>query len=157
MAWSLTVAAIIEQEGRFLFVEETDGVHPQRVFNQPAGSATLDAATVAADEDVAQAAEESRLPPLAGLVESTGKGVASSIVSLDGRWLLATDPQNAGKRERWWEQPVPEAKSTLVPWIIQDAFPGYHGMAWYWRDFVAHSIAVSIFNAPRMTPWCSPR
>ena len=28
------------------------------VFNQPAGSATLDAATVAADEDVAQAAEE---------------------------------------------------------------------------------------------------
>jgi 8-oxo-dGTP pyrophosphatase MutT (NUDIX family) len=37
MAWSLTVAAIIEQEGRFLFVEETDGVHPQRVFNQPAG------------------------------------------------------------------------------------------------------------------------
>jgi len=37
MAWSLTVAAIIEQDGRFLFVEETDGVHPQRVFNQPAG------------------------------------------------------------------------------------------------------------------------
>jgi len=37
MAWSLTVAAIIEQQGRFLFVEETDGVHPGRVFNQPAG------------------------------------------------------------------------------------------------------------------------
>lgn len=37
MAWSLTVAAIIEQDGRFLFVEETDGVHPERVFNQPAG------------------------------------------------------------------------------------------------------------------------
>ena len=37
MAWSLTVAAIIEREGRFLFVEETDGVHPQRVHNQPAG------------------------------------------------------------------------------------------------------------------------
>ena len=37
MAWSLTVAAIIERQGRFLFVEETDGVHPERVFNQPAG------------------------------------------------------------------------------------------------------------------------
>ncbi len=37
MAWSLTVAAIIEHQGRFLFVEETDGVHPERVFNQPAG------------------------------------------------------------------------------------------------------------------------
>ena len=37
MGWSLTVAAIIERSGRFLFVEETDGVHPERVFNQPAG------------------------------------------------------------------------------------------------------------------------
>ncbi len=37
MGWSLTVAAIIERQGRFLFVEETDGVHPERVFNQPAG------------------------------------------------------------------------------------------------------------------------
>ena len=37
MDWALTVAAIIERQGRFLFVEETDGVHPQRVFNQPAG------------------------------------------------------------------------------------------------------------------------
>ena len=37
MSWSLTVAAIIECDGRFLMVEETDGVHPERVFNQPAG------------------------------------------------------------------------------------------------------------------------
>jgi len=37
MAWALTVAAIIERQGRFLVVEETDGVHPERVFNQPAG------------------------------------------------------------------------------------------------------------------------
>jgi len=37
MSWSLTVAAIIERQGRFLMVEETDGVHPERVFNQPAG------------------------------------------------------------------------------------------------------------------------
>jgi 8-oxo-dGTP pyrophosphatase MutT (NUDIX family) len=34
--WALTVAAIIEREGRFLFVEETDGT-PERVLNQPAG------------------------------------------------------------------------------------------------------------------------
>ncbi len=37
MAWSLTVAAVIARQGRFLVVEETDGVHPERVFNQPAG------------------------------------------------------------------------------------------------------------------------
>ncbi len=37
MSWSLTVAAIIERSGRFLVVEETDGVSPERVLNQPAG------------------------------------------------------------------------------------------------------------------------
>ena len=31
--------------------------------------------------------------------------------------------------------PHPEAKRTKVPWIIQDAFPGYHGVAWYWRTY----------------------
>lgn len=35
--WRLTVAAVIEREGRFLVVEETDGVRPDLVFNQPAG------------------------------------------------------------------------------------------------------------------------
>ena len=37
MTWHLTVAAIIERQDRFLVVEETDGVSPERVFNQPAG------------------------------------------------------------------------------------------------------------------------
>lgn len=35
--WALTVAAVIERDGRFLVVEETDGVSPDRVLNQPAG------------------------------------------------------------------------------------------------------------------------
>ena len=58
-------------------------------------------------------------------------------ISLDGSWLLATDPQNAGREQKWFESPRPEAKPTRVPWIIQEAFPGYHGVAWYWRDFDA--------------------
>jgi phosphatase NudJ len=37
MTWAVTVAAIIERQGHFLMVEETDGVHPERVLNQPAG------------------------------------------------------------------------------------------------------------------------
>ena len=37
MAWALTVAAVIERQGRYLLVEETDGLHPERVLNQPAG------------------------------------------------------------------------------------------------------------------------
>jgi ADP-ribose pyrophosphatase YjhB (NUDIX family) len=37
MSWAVTVAAIVERQGRFLMVEETDGVNPERVLNQPAG------------------------------------------------------------------------------------------------------------------------
>jgi len=35
--WALTVAAVIERKGRFLFVEEPDKVTGQPVLNQPAG------------------------------------------------------------------------------------------------------------------------
>ena len=57
---------------------------------------------------------------------------------LDGpAWLLAPDPANGGREQRWWEKPAAGAKATPVPWIIQEVFPGYHGVAWYWRDFVA--------------------
>jgi len=63
--------------------------------------------------------------------------ISSRTISLDGEWLLATDAKNVGRQERWFEKARPEAKRTKVPWIIQDAFPGYHGVAWYWRDFQA--------------------
>jgi hypothetical protein len=56
---------------------------------------------------------------------------------LDGEWLIATDPQNVGREMRWDRGPVAEAKTTRVPSIIQEVFPAYHGVAWYWRDFVA--------------------
>ena len=62
---------------------------------------------------------------------------SKSIISLDGEWLLTTDPQNEGKGEKWWESPVPGAKSAKVPWILQDVYPAYHGVVWYWRDFIA--------------------
>jgi hypothetical protein len=63
---------------------------------------------------------------------------ASAVISLDGNdWLLAVDPQNVGREQQWFAGPRAEAKPTRVPWIIQDAFPGYHGVAWYWRPFWA--------------------
>lgn len=72
---------------------------------------------------------------------SVGEPVAKSgptVISLDGReWLLATDPTNIGRQQEWYGTPRPEAKPTKVPWIIQDSFPGYHGVAWYWRNFTA--------------------
>lgn len=61
----------------------------------------------------------------------------TQIVSLDGTWRLATDAKNVGRQEHWFESPRPEAKPARVPWIIQEAFPGYHGVAWYWRTFDA--------------------
>jgi hypothetical protein len=61
----------------------------------------------------------------------------STIQSLDGEWLLATDAHNEGVAASWFEAPRPEAVKTVVPWIIQDAFPGYHGLAWYWKTFEA--------------------
>jgi hypothetical protein len=65
-------------------------------------------------------------------------GQTSSVLSLDGNnWQLAIDPQNVGRDQKWFESPRPDAKPTRVPWIIQAAFPAYHGVAWYWRDFDA--------------------
>lgn len=65
---------------------------------------------------------------------------SSAVISLDGDgWLLATDPKNVGVSQQWFKAPRTEARETKVPWIIQDAFPGYHGVAWYWREF--HSPA----------------
>jgi hypothetical protein len=70
-------------------------------------------------------------------VAGAASGGGTSVVSLDGQWLLAPDPQNAGRDGKWWTAPRSEAKPTRVPWIIQDAFPGYHGVAWYWKEFQA--------------------
>lgn len=63
---------------------------------------------------------------------------ASTLTSLDSDdWLLAIDPDGKGRDEKWFVGPPAsvQTKKTRVPWIIQDAFPAYHGVAWYWRDF----------------------
>ena len=63
---------------------------------------------------------------------------SASVISLDGpSWLLATDPKNAGRDQQWWEKPAADGRTTKVPGIIQEIFPGYHGVAWYWRNFIA--------------------
>ena len=59
------------------------------------------------------------------------------VILLDGSWLLVTDPNNVGREEKWFTRPSPEAKPAEVPGIFQEVFPGYHGVAWYWREFTA--------------------
>jgi beta-galactosidase/beta-glucuronidase len=54
---------------------------------------------------------------------------------LDGPWELARDPGNAGRAERWFERCQAEARTAPVPGIIQQVFPDYHGVAWYWHTF----------------------
>ena len=66
------------------------------------------------------------------------EAMAATVRTLDGDgWRIATDSKNEGREANWFAAPREEAKPTKVPWIIQDAFPGYHGVAWYWREFDA--------------------
>jgi len=59
------------------------------------------------------------------------------VIPLDGPgWHLATDPNNVGLGQKWCEKPSGETLQVKCPSIIQDAFPGYHGVAWYWREFL---------------------
>jgi hypothetical protein len=63
-------------------------------------------------------------------------GTYRGIESLDGTWSCAIDPDNAGIVERWYGVPRDEAHPAPVPGTIQQVFPGYHGIAWYWCEFI---------------------
>lgn len=68
-------------------------------------------------------------------------GLAGNVHSLDGdQWQMAVDQQDIGRANHWYRSPHDDARQAQVPWIIQDAFPGYHGVAWYWRNFKAPSL-----------------
>ena len=61
---------------------------------------------------------------------------SSATMNLDGNsWLLSTDPENVGRNLRWYDEVTGEAKATRVPGILQETFPTYHGVVWYWREF----------------------
>ena len=72
-------------------------------------------------------------------------------ITLSGRWKLARDPANEGKRLKWQETPpASDARPAPVPGIIQQVFPGYHGVAWYWTTFPTPSAAApGTFHAVR--------
>jgi hypothetical protein len=64
--------------------------------------------------------------------------VLPQTIPLDGPdWRLAVDPQNEGRERKWFDAPPADTRPTKVPWVIQGIFPGYHGVAWYWREFEA--------------------
>ncbi len=81
--------------------------------------------------DLAPGADKLPSSPAAGLVHTV-------VVRLDGAgWSLAIDPKNEGRERQWHEAPPAEFCPTRVPGVMQDHFPDYHGVAWYWRTFTA--------------------
>ncbi|MEI8083423.1 MAG: sugar-binding domain-containing protein, partial [Actinomycetes bacterium] len=54
---------------------------------------------------------------------------------LSGAWQIALDPRNEEREQHWYDQAGPEAVAAPVPGLIQDVFPNYHGVAWYWHRF----------------------
>jgi hypothetical protein len=57
------------------------------------------------------------------------------VQELSNGWVLARDPQNRGREEGWFGSIRAEAVPAPVPGIIQQVFPAYHGVTWYWRAF----------------------
>jgi hypothetical protein len=72
---------------------------------------------------------------------SGGKDAPTLARTLDTGWIIAIDPDNIGRKESWFRAPRQDAKKTRVPSVIQESFPGYHGVAWYWLEFAAQSSA----------------
>lgn len=74
-------------------------------------------------------------PEAAG--SAAGVALTSKVVSLDGQWQLAIDPENAGKQARWFDRgPIAEARAARVPGVVDEVFPGgYEGVMWYWKEF----------------------
>ncbi|WP_158748771.1 glycoside hydrolase family 2 protein [Acidobacterium sp. S8] len=68
--------------------------------------------------------------------------VQELIMPLDEGWSMAIDPENVGRSAAWFQSPQANAKATRIPSIIQQSYPKYHGVAWYWLEF-----------EPQRNPW----
>lgn len=53
-------------------------------------------------------------------------------IELQAGWLLAIDPDNTGKASGFALAPPASARPAPVPGIIQQVYPAYHGVAWYY-------------------------
>ena len=56
-------------------------------------------------------------------------------MNLEGEWYIAKDPDNIGKKSGWENGVQDDATPAYVPSIIQQFFPEYHGVAYYWCKF----------------------
>ncbi len=77
-------------------------------------------------------AAEGSINKPSGLVVRDTSGLA---ISINEGWSISTDPQNAGRDQKWFAHVQTGAKPTRVPSIIQEVYPLYHGVVWYWVEF----------------------
>ena len=54
---------------------------------------------------------------------------------LNDNWFITTDPQNVGINDNWQNAIQESCIPAFVPSIIQQFFPSYLGVAWYWYSF----------------------
>jgi beta-galactosidase len=55
---------------------------------------------------------------------------------LDGEWRLVLDPDDVGKKSRWFDgKDLPEAMAVRVPSVWDLWVPDYDGVGWYFREF----------------------
>jgi len=59
----------------------------------------------------------------------------SNMQILNGNWKLSLDPQNEGRAGQWFAAVRPEARPAPVPGVVQQFFPDYCGVTWYWHAF----------------------
>ena len=75
---------------------------------------------------------------LGGMADAGAQVIGTTVVSLEGNdWTVAADPGNVGRDQGWGKAALPDAKPARVPGIFQESLPGYHGVAWYGREFTA--------------------
>lgn len=73
------------------------------------------------------------------LVHTSGSSKTDLVVGLTGEWVISIDPKGIGLGAQWYARPAQDARKTTVPSIIQQVYPHYHGLAWFWRKFVVPS------------------
>src|SRR6185437_7609447 len=95
-------------------------------------------------------------------VERSSRAQTTEIVSLCGRWLFRTDPEDIGEQRRWFsESDDTDWRSVEVPhtWQIEPPLAGYRGVAWYrrlldvrgsWRNSTVRVEFEAVFHSARV-------
>jgi hypothetical protein len=60
-------------------------------------------------------------------------------VTLSKDWTICRDDADVGLQQAWYRSVQSGAVPIRVPSILQEAFPAYHGVVWYWTTFQAPS------------------